>query len=53
MNLLSDYLTASLFTMEEDVCSIIAIVVSVRRGSDICQRQKGWEDVHSTAGGDQ
>lgn len=33
-----EYLTASLFTVEEDICGIKAIIASVCRGSDVCQR---------------
>lgn len=39
----------TLFTMQEDICGINAIIVSVWGGSYICQGQKGWENVHTAA----
>lgn len=53
MNLLTDYLAASLSTVKEDVGGVKTIVAPVCRGSEVSQRQEGWEDVHPAAAGGQ
>lgn len=42
-----------LFTIQEDVCGVNAIITSVWWGSYTCQGQEGWEYVHTTAGGEE
>lgn len=38
----------SLFTMQQNICGIHAIVASVCRGRYSSQRQQGSKDVHTT-----